>query len=122
MEYTVKDANNLYLRNQDGTNRVVNTFQYFICYSYVKIIGTLDMYVQTAVLLSTTDQLVVTWLENYSAINVHAILMRWDNSQDHANMYKCQRMFNLFAAMVLFVAKLWSGKMETTFGETAIFD
>ena len=81
------------------------------------------MFVQTAVLLSTTDRLTVIVMDqSFGAIAVHAILMRLENSQDHAIMFKSLRVLNLAVAMALFAVNLRSLNMETTFGEIAIAD
>ena len=89
----------------------------------MKIIGILDTSVQTAVLLFTTDQLTAIALDQFCAADaVHAIRMKLENSQDHAIMFKFQRVLSHAAAMVSFAANLQSFNMEMTSGEIAIVD
>ena len=58
----------------------------------MKRIGTLDMYAQTAVQLSTTDQQIATALDPFcSAVAVPAKLTRLVNSQEHGNILNYQR-------------------------------
>ncbi len=89
----------------------------------MKTIGTLDMFVLTAVLLSTTDQQTATVMDkSCGAVAVHAIHTKLENSQDHAIMFKFQRVLSHAAAMVSFAANLQSFNMEMTSGEIAIVD
>ena len=107
MEYSAKDANKLYFHNQDGMDHFVSTILIVIAWHFAKTIGISDMFVQTAVLLSTTDRLTVIVMDqSFGAIAVHAILMRLENSQDHAIMFKSLRVLNLAVAMALFAVNL----------------
>ena len=123
MECSAKDVNKLYFHSQDGTCHIVSPCLNFKFAAYVKIIGTLDMFAQTAVQLFTTDQPIATVLDPFCSVAaVHAILMRLENSQDHAIMSKFLRVLNHAAAMVSFAANLPSSNSEMTSGEIAIAD
>ena len=121
MECSAKDVNKLYFHSQDGTCHIVSPCLNFKFAAYVKIIGTLDMFAQTAVQLFTTDQPIATVLDPFCSVAaVHAILMRLENSQDHAIMFKFLRVLSLAAATASFAVKVQSGRQEMTSGGTAI--
>ena len=123
MEYSAKDANKLYFHNQDGMDHSVSTILIVIALLFVKITGILDMFVPIVVLLSITDQLTATAMDpSCGAIAVHVILMKLENSQDHAIMSKFLRVLNHAAAMVSFAANLQSFNTGMTSGEIAIAD
>ena len=113
----------MFFHSQDITCPIVFTYLHSEFAAFVKIIGILGTSVQTAVLLFTTDQLTAIALDQFCAADaVHAILMKLENSQDHAITSKCLRVLKLVAAKDLFVANLLSGKLETISGEIAIAD
>ena len=109
----------MFFHSQDITCPIVFSFLHAEFAAYVKTIGILDMSVQTAVLLFTTDQLTAIALDKFCAADAaHAILMKLENSQDHAITFKFLRVLKLFAAKDLFVANHLSGSMEMISLET----
>ena len=123
MEFSAKDANKLFFHNQDGTCHIALHILSIDGYNYVKIIGTLDMSVQTAVQLYITDQLTATVMDLFYFVDaVHAILMKSVNFQELAFMFKYLRVLSLAVVLVSFVANLQFGRLEMTTGEIATVD
>ena len=107
MEFSAKDANKLYFHNQDGICHFALHNLSVEFYNYAKIIGTLDTSAQTAVLHFITDQLIATAMDLFYFVDaVHAILMKSENFQELAFMFKYLRVSSLAVALVSFVANL----------------
>ena len=88
-ELSAKDVNKLSLLNQDGTCQLANMN---VDIAAVKIAGILDMYAPTAVLQFITDKLIAIALDKFAFVDVFlVILMKLENSQDHADTFKLQK-------------------------------
>ena len=115
MEHSAKVANKLYLHSQDGTCQLVNMN---VVMFVVKVIGISDMSAPTAVLQFITNQLIATALEKFAIVDYfHVILMKLENSQDHANLFKLVKMSNHHAATDSFAANMQSSRVVMTSGE-----
>ena len=89
MELSAKVANKLSLHNQDGTYQLANMN---VDIAAANNAGISDMSVQIAVLQFITDKLIAIALDKFAFVDVFlVILMKLENSQDHADTFKLQK-------------------------------